>query len=256
MLKTRIIPTLLVKNYTLVKGIGFNSWRRVSTVIPAIKVYNTRQVDELIVVDIEASKEQTEPDYDSVAEFSEECFMPLTVGGGVSDTTHIRKLLMAGADKVTINSAAYQDPQLISRAANMFGSQCIVVSIDVRKENGKYICYSHSGNNKEGKEAGDWAKEVEALGAGEILITSIEQDGSMKGYDIDLIKQVSANVNIPVIAQGGAGTYDDMFLALSEGGAQAVSAASMFHFTESTPLEAKKYLESKGIHVRKSNIVW
>ncbi len=254
MLKTRIIPTLLWKNYTLVKGIGFDSWRRVGTIIPAIKVYNTRQVDELIIVDIEASKENREPDYLTVSEFSAECFMPLTVGGGITQLAHIRNLLMAGADKISINSAAYTNPDLIQESANTFGSQCIVVSIDVRKEHGKYICYSHSGTKNTGKEVVQWAKELENLGAGEILITSIENDGTMQGYDIELIKKVSDTVKIPVIAQGGAGSYDDMYQAINHGHAQAVSAASIFHFTESTPLEAKKYLASKGIAVRKVNL--
>lgn len=251
MLKTRIIPTLLWKNYTLVKGIGFDSWRRVGTIIPAIKVYNTRQVDELIIVDIEATKEQREPDYETVAEFSAECFMPLTVGGGITELPHIRKLLMAGADKICINSASYSNPGLITDAANSFGSQCIVVSIDVRRIENKHICFSHNGSIDTGLEVTQWAKEIEKLGAGEILLTSIECDGTMKGYDIDLIKKVTGSVNIPVIAQGGAGNYEDMYLALTQGKAQAVSAASMFHFTESTPLEAKKYLASKNIPVRK-----
>lgn len=253
MLKIRIIPTLLWKNYTLVKGRSFNSWRRIGTIIPAIKVYNTRQVDELIIVDIEANSQNREPDYSTIEEFSAECFMPLTVGGGITSTEHIKKILRAGADKTSINTAAYANPDLIRDGARLFGSQCIVASIDARRIDGKHICFSHSGTVNTGREVVDWAKQLESLGAGEILITSIDNDGTMEGYDLELIKKVSDAVNIPVIAQGGAGNYNDMYLAISQGNAQAVSAASIFHFTESTPLEAREYLSSKGIAVRNTN---
>lgn len=254
MLKTRVIPTLLWKNYTLVKGIGFNSWRRVGTIIPAIKVYNVRQVDELIIVDIDATQEKREPDYDTVREFSSECFMPLTVGGDVGEIEHVKQLLRAGADKVAINSAAYMRPELITQAANRFGSQCIVASIDATLVGDKHCCVSHSGTRITTYDVVSWAKELEARGAGEILITSVDRDGTMKGYDLSLIHKVSTAVNIPVIAQGGAGCYEDMYLALREGNAQAVSAASLFHFTEATPLKVKEYLASKGINVRKSYV--
>ena len=245
MLKTRIIPTLLWKDKTLVKGQKFDSWRTVATPMPAIKVYNTRQVDELIIMDITATKENRPPDYNSVKDFSLECFMPLTVGGGISDIEHIRGLLNSGADKVAINSAAYNDISLISKGAEKYGSQCIVVSIDAM--NGE--CYSNCGIQPTGKKAEDWAREVEKAGAGEILLTSIPDDGMMHGYDLELIKKVSSAVSIPVIAQGGCGNYEDMYKALGAG-AQAVSAASIFHFTEQTPMEAKKYLSAKGIKVR------
>ena len=250
MLKVRIIPTLLVKDFTLVKGIGFDSWRRVGTTIPAIKVYNTRQVDEMIVVDILASKNNAEPDYKAVEDFSEECFMPLTVGGGIKSIEHVRNLLQSGADKISINSAALENPSIISEIANMFGSQAVVVSIDVKKHNDEYLCYSHSGSKATNKNAVNWAREAEKLGAGEILITSIDKDGTMQGYDLELIQQISSNASIPVIAQGGCGSYEDMYQAIKHG-ANAVSAASIFHFTEQTPLEAKKYLKNKGIAVRK-----
>ncbi len=250
MLKTRIIPTLLWKGETLVKGQQFNSWRTVTTPMPAVKVYNTRQVDELIIVDILATHEKRVPDYASITDFARECFMPLTIGGGITDITHIRNLLLAGADKIALNSAAYDDIALISRGADKYGTQCMVVSIDAAKEGNDHICYSHCGTRSTGMKVEEWAAKVEKAGAGEILLTSIPHDGMMEGYDIELIKKVTAVVSIPVIAQGGCGHYEHMAQAILEGGAQAVSAASMFHFTEQTPMEAKKYLRDKGIKVR------
>ncbi len=251
MLKVRVIPTLLWKDYGLVKGIGFDSWRRVGTVLPAIKVYNTREVDELILVDITATAEAREPDYEFIAEFSAECFVPLAVGGGIRTLEHITRLLLAGADKVSINSAAYETPALITEAANRFGAQCVVASIDARRlPDGRHECVSHSGTRPTGRRPADWAREVEALGAGEILITSIERDGTMQGYDLELIQQVTAVVRIPVIASGGAGNYEHMAAAVQTGKASAVAAASIFHFTQQTPLEAKRHLASQGVPVR------
>jgi imidazole glycerol-phosphate synthase subunit HisF len=255
LLKVRIIPTLLWKNVGLVKGIGFESWRRVGTIMPAIKVYNMREVDELIILDITATRENREPDYYSISEFSAECFVPLTFGGGVRNLDRIRKILMSGADKVCINTAAYEQPELIQKAARHFGSQCIVISIDTRKKpDGNYECFSHCGSQSTGKEVCEWSKQVEELGAGEILITSIEKDGTMEGYDLNLIKKVTTAVKIPVIASGGAGNYQSMFEAISIANASAVAAASIFHFTQQTPREAKKYLTGKGIPVRNVNV--
>lgn len=255
MLKVRVIPTLLWKDFGLVKGVGFDSWRRVGTVLPAIKVYNTREVDELILVDITATGEEREPDYESVAEFSAECFVPLTVGGGIRTLEHIKRLLQAGADKVSINSAAYDDPALITEASNRFGAQCIVVSIDVRgMPNGRHECFSHSGTIPTGRLPADWAREVEKLGAGEILLTSIERDGTMQGYDVELTRQVAGQVRIPVIASGGAGEPEHMASVIRTGGASAVAAASLFHFTQLTPLEVKQFLADQGVPVRSSRL--
>lgn len=255
MLKVRVIPTLLWKDFGLVKGVGFDSWRRVGTVLPAIKVYNTREVDELILVDITATGEEREPDYESVAEFSAECFVPLTVGGGIRTLEHITRLLQVGADKVSINSAAYGNPALITEASNRFGAQCIVVSIDARgMPDGRHECFSHSGKIPTGRTPADWAREVEKLGAGEILLTSIERDGTMQGYDLELIQQVAGQVRIPVIASGGAGEPEHMASAIRVGRASAVAAASLFHFTQLTPLEVKQFLADQGVPVRSSRL--
>jgi len=253
MLKTRVIPTLLWKDHGLVKGTGFDSWRRVGPVMPAIKVYNLREVDELIIVDIRATLDGREPDYTEIAAFSRESSVPTTVGGGISDVSHIRNLLLAGADKVAVNSAIYADPELVSRAASRFGSQCVVVSIDFKTApDGRAECYSHSGSRAMGRDPVEWARFMEEKGAGEILLTSVDRDGTMTGYDLEITRRVSDAVNIPVIASGGAGSYEDMYQALHTGHASAVAAASIFHFTELTPLGVKKHLASKGVPVRKA----
>lgn len=252
MLKVRVIPTLLWKSPGLVKGIGFDSWRRVGTVLPAIKVYNMRDVDELIVVDIAATREKNAPDHGLVRDFSSYCFVPLTVGGGITEVEQIGQLLRAGADKISLNSAAFADPGLVTTAANRFGAQCVVVSIDVRREDhGEPICVSHAASIATGRAPVAWAREMVDRGAGEILLTSVERDGTMEGYDLDLIASVAAAVSVPVIASGGAGTYQHMVEAI-RAGASAVAAASMFHFTEQTPAGAKRALDAAGIPVRKN----
>jgi cyclase len=254
MLKARIIPTLLWKNHGLVKGVAFDSSRRIGTVLPAIKVYNLRQVDEMIVVDITATAEGRDPDYESILEFAHECFVPLTLGGGVTGLEHVRGLLRVGADKVSINTAAAERPELIRDAANMFGAQCVVVSVDVRRNSGgAYECFTHCGSRPTGRDPVDWAREAAGLGAGEILLTSVDRDGTMQGYDLELVRRVSAAVPVPVIASGGAGSYEDMASAIQVAGASAVAAASMFHFTHQTPLAAKAYLASRGIPTRRSS---
>ena len=254
MLKVRVIPTLLWKQFGLVKGIGFDSWRRIGTLMPAIKVYNSRDVDELILVDITATSEERDLDYESVAELSAECFVPITVGGGIRSLSQIRNLLLAGADKVCINSSAYAEPELVREAAGLYGAQCIVASMDVgRNKDGRLCCVSHSGTRLRQEPPAAWAQELEALGAGEILLTSIERDGTMKGYDLDLIRVVSDAVRIPVIASGGAGRYEHLAAAVQVANASAVAAASIFHFTEQTPAEAKRYMADRGIPVRDVN---
>jgi cyclase len=253
MLKIRVIPTLLWKDFGLVKGVGFDSWRRVGPVLPAIKVYNSRDVDELILVDITASIENYPPDHDSVSDFSEECSVPFTVGGGITNLQQIVSLLHAGADKVAINSVAYSDPNLVETAASRFGAQCVVVSIDAKRHaDGRYSCYSHAATIDTTRLPVEWAKEVASRGAGEILLTSIDRDGTMLGYDLELIEQVAKAVDIPVIASGGAGNYEHMIEVVKNAGASAVAAASIFHFTEQTPAGAKNAMQAAGIPVRRN----
>jgi imidazole glycerol-phosphate synthase subunit HisF len=251
MLKIRVMPTLLYKNMGLVKGIGFDSWRRVGGLMQAIKVYNMRGVDELVFLDITATVEQRPPDFELVDDFADECFMPLTVGGGVRSVEDVRRLLAVGADKVAVNTAAIEDPDLVRAIADRFGSQCVVVSIDVRRRaDGAPRVHTHAGRADIGADPVAVAQAAEAHGAGEILLTSIERDGTMAGYDLQLVRSISEAVSIPVIASGGAGGYADLVAAVTEGRAAAVAAASIFHFTESTPREAKLFMREAGLPVR------
>jgi imidazole glycerol-phosphate synthase subunit HisF len=255
MLKVRVIPTLLWKDFGLVKGASFDSWRRVGSILPAIKVYNSRDVDELIVVDITASNERNQPDHESVADFSEECFVPLTVGGGITSLEDVLHLLHSGADKVSINTAAFADPSIIDSVASRFGAQCIVASIDVKYfDDSGYRCFSHSGLQNTGKDPVEWARELVSRGAGEILLTSINRDGTMQGYDLELTERVAKAVNVPVIASGGAGNYQHMIDVVLHAGASAVAAASIFHFTEQTPSGAKQAMKLAGIPIRQNFI--
>ncbi|WP_271008559.1 imidazole glycerol phosphate synthase subunit HisF [Paucibacter sp. B51] len=255
MLKVRVIPTLLWKDFGLVKGVGFNSWRRTGSVLPAIKVYNSRDVDELILVDITASALGASPDHDSVGDFSQACTVPLTVGGGIGDLEQITRLLHAGADKIALNSAAYATPGLVDLAADRFGAQCVVASIDVKDmPDGRQSCFSHAGTRDTGRDPVEWARELADRGAGEILLTSIDRDGTMRGYDLALIERIASSVAIPVIASGGAGNYGHMVDAVIRAGASAVAAASIFHFTEQTPAGAKHALHEAGLPVRQNFI--
>lgn len=250
MLKTRIIPTLLYKDMGLVKGIGFDSWRRVGGAMQSIKVYNMREVDELVFLDITATRDNRQPDFNLIDELADECFMPLAVGGGIKTVDDVRKLLNVGADKVVVNSEVSKNQEIISDIANQFGSQCIIVSIDARKTaTGTYETYSQSGTHLTGMCPIEMSKLAEQFGAGEILITSIDRDGTMEGYDLELIKQVCGAVSIPVIAAGGAGKAQD-FTAALQSGASALAAASIFHFTEQTPLKIKHHLRNDGFRVR------
>lgn len=252
MLKVRVMPTLLYKEFGLVKGTGFDSGRRVGAAMQAVKVYNMRDVDELVFLDIAATANDSQPDYELIDELADECFMPLTVGGGVRAVEDVRHLLMVGADKVAINTAAVEDPNLVADCANQFGSQCIVVSIDARRiAEGRYEAFTRAGKMPTGLDPLDLAQMVERTGAGEILLTSIDQDGMMQGYDVELIRRVTGAVRVPVIASGGAGTYAHMASALRDGNASAIAAASVFHFTQQTPAEAKAYLAAEGFPVRR-----
>jgi imidazole glycerol-phosphate synthase subunit HisF len=245
MLKTRVIPTLLHKDFGLVKGLQFDSRRAVGSPMQAVKVYNLRNVDELAFLDVTATAEGRGPNFELIDELADECFMPLAVGGGVRTLADVRGLLAVGADKVVIGTAALEDATLVNEAADRFGAQCVVVSIDTRGDE----VWSHSGTRPTGRPVVEVAEEMAGRGAGEILLQSIERDGMMEGYDLERIRAVSDAVSVPVIASGGAGTFAHMADALDHG-ATAVAAASMFHFTEQTPMEAKEFLRSHGVPVR------
>jgi cyclase len=252
-LKTRVIPTLLHKGSQLVKGERFAADRPVGSALQAIKVYNRRGVDELCFLDVEASTEGRPPDFRLIDELADECFMPLTVGGGVRNVSDVRDLLAVGADKVAINTAALENERLISQAAERFGVQCVVVAVDVRregpKENPSWRVYSRCGAEPTEWEPAAWAARCEELGAGEFLLQSIDRDGTMEGYDLEIVARVCATVSAPVIASGGAGSYAHMAEVVAAG-ASAVAAASIFHFTEMTPREAKLHLQGQGVPVR------
>jgi imidazole glycerol-phosphate synthase subunit HisF len=253
MLKVRVIPTMLWKEVGLVKGVGFNSWRRVGTLLPALRVYNMRDVDELVLLDIGATEDCRAPDVESVADLSQECAVPLTIGGGITDCQQIVALLRAGADKISLNTHAIEHPELIGEAAAKFGAQCVVVSIDASARKGSgYSVFSRSGSLDTGLDPVVWAREAVDRGCGEILLTSIDRDGTMQGYDLALVEKVAAAVDVPVIASGGAGTYQHMIDVVIQAGASAVAAASMFHFTEQTPAAAKQSLHAAGIPVRRN----
>lgn len=250
MLKTRVIPTLLWKGFGLVKGVCFDSWRGVGSVQPAMQVYTMREVDELILLNLSASQHNVDYDFDELAEYAALCRVPLTVGGGIKTVETVQALLRAGADKVSINSAAYDDLNLIKQASYQFGSQCIVGGMDVKKTTQGWSCYAQCGTVDKQQDPVVWAKQLVEVGVGEILLTSIDRDGTLSGYDLDIIKLVAKSVSVPVIASGGAGTYQHMVDAVLCSGANAVAAASMFHFTEQTPKSAKLFMAEKGIPVR------
>ena len=241
---------MLLKGHGLVKGVGFDSWRRVGSAMPALKVYNRRDVDELVLLDIAATPEKRGPDLEEIESLAAECFVPFTVGGGVRSLEDFEGLLRAGADKVLVNSAAYTQPALVRDAAKRFGTQCVVVGVDARPSGkGRHRCFSASGAVSADVPVDEWVRRVADLGAGEILLTAIERDGTMEGYDLDLIRDAVSSVSVPVIAAGGAGNYDHAREAI-ESGANAVAAGAMFHFTEQTPIEMKRHLAKCGIATR------
>lgn len=251
MLKKRIIPTLLYRDFGLVKGIRFDSRRAVGSPMQAIKVYNLRGVDELVFLDVAATLHGRQPDFALVDDLADDCFMPLTVGGGVHCLQDVARLLAVGADKVAFNSAAVENPDLIEAASDRFGAQCIVASIDTKADgDGTVRVWTRSGTYRTDRDPVEFAREMEDRGAGELLLTSIDRDGTMEGYDIATISAVSNAVSVPVIASGGAGSYADMFRVIDEADVSAVAAASIFHFTQQTPIEAKVYLREHGVAVR------
>ncbi len=247
----RIIPCLDVKGGRVVKGTNFVGLRDAGDPVELAATYDLEGADELVFLDITASVEERKAMLDVINRTAGEVFMPLTVGGGISTVDDIRNALRAGADKTSVNSAAVKNPQLIAEGAKLFGSQCIVLAIDARRcgEN-KWEVYVHGGRTPTGIDAVEWAKQGVALGAGEILLTSMDADGTKNGYDIPLTKAVSEAVNVPVIASGGAGKLEDFYEVLAEGGADAVLAASVFHYKTFTIQEVKEYLRDRGIEVR------
>ena len=250
MLKNRIIPCLDVKNGRVVKGINFVDLQDAGDPVEQAKIYSDGGADEICFLDITASNENRDTIYEVVKETSKKCFVPLTVGGGVRNVEDINKLLNCGADKVSINTAAVQDANVVVESSKKFGSQCIVVAIDAKKNGDKWDVYTHGGRNNSGLDALDFAKKMEDSGAGELLVTSMDRDGTQIGYDIDLMKKISKMVNIPLIASGGVGNLDHMVEGIKEGNASAVLAASIFHYGTHSVKEAKEYLNSKGVPVR------
>ncbi len=259
MLTKRIIPCLDVKDGRVVKGIGFVNLRDAGDPVEVAKIYDQAGADELCFLDITASHENRDTLLDIVSGTAEQVFMPLTVGGGIRTIENIRQLLNAGADKVSINTAAIEHPEFVTAAAHRFGSQCIVVAIDAKRVPSKdadlaqWEIFTHGGRHPTGLDAVAWARRMEQQGAGEILLTSMDQDGTKEGYDLALTRAVSEAVSIPVIASGGAGTVDHLYEALGTGMADAVLAASIFHYQAYSIREAKTYLKEHGVPVRLVN---
>jgi imidazole glycerol-phosphate synthase subunit HisF len=251
MLKNRIIPCLDVKNGRVVKGINFAELKDAGDPVEQAKIYSDGGADEICFLDITASNENRSTIYEMVKKTSEKCFVPLTVGGGIKTIEDVSKLLSVGADKVSINTAAVFNNKFIEESSKKFGSQCIVAAIDAKKsKDGKWEVFTHGGRKASGIDALTYAKKMADYGAGELLLTSMDRDGTQIGYDIDLVNVVSNSVNIPVIASGGVGNLDHLYEGLKNGKASAVLAASIFHYGKHSILEAKKYLRSKGIPVR------
>jgi cyclase len=251
MLAKRIIPCLDVKDGRVVKGINFVQLRDAGDPVESGLRYSEEGADELVFLDITASSDRRNIVGEMVRRVADSINIPFTVGGGLRNVDDIQDILRSGADKVSLNTSAVEDPSLVKKGAERFGSQCIVVAIDARRENGGGAkVYTHGGRVRTDRDPVEWAKEVADLGAGEILLTSMDSDGTKKGYDLDLTRRISAAVNIPVIASGGAGNLQHLYEGLTEGAASAVLAASIFHFREVTIGEAKNYLRERGVVVR------
>ncbi|MBS3158843.1 imidazole glycerol phosphate synthase subunit HisF [Candidatus Woesearchaeota archaeon] len=250
MLTKRIIPCLDVKDGKVVKGKNFVNLKTAGDSVALAEKYSRNGADELVFLDISATDEGRKTMVDVVRKVSKNVFIPFTVGGGIGSLEDIRNLLNAGADKISINTAAVKNPELIKKAAKIFGCQCIVVAIDAKKVGGSYQVFINSGKKAAGIDAISWAKKVEKLGAGEILLTSIDKDGTKQGYDLELTKKVSAAINIPVIASGGAGSLSSLADVFKQGRADAALAASIFHYGKYTINDVKNYLKKQGVEVR------
>ena len=250
MLKTRLIPCLDVKSGRVVKGVNFLDLKDAGDPVEQAKFYDDSGADELCFLDITASHENRGTILGVVERTAEQCFIPLTVGGGIRTLEDIRRLLKAGADKISINTAAVKNPKLVESAAKKFGSQCVVVALDARRTNKSYEIFTHGGRTQTGIDALDWAKRMESLGAGELLLTSMDRDGTQKGFDLELTQMIADAVKIPLIASGGVGKLQHLVDGVKVGHASAVLAASIFHFGAYSIGEAKSYMESKGIAIR------
>ncbi len=250
MLKPRIIPCLDVKDGRVVKGINFVNLVDAGDPVEQARVYDGQGADELCFLDITASHENRDTLLDVVAGTADQCFMPLTVGGGVRNTADIRALLLAGADKVVINTAAVHHPEFVTQAAEKFGSQCIVVAVDAKWAGSRYEIFTHGGRKPTGLEAIDWCARMAELGAGEILLTSMDRDGTKEGFELTLTRAVADRLTIPVIASGGVGTLDHLVEGVREGHASAVLAASIFHFGTYSVAQAKAHMQAAGVAVR------
>lgn len=249
MLKHRVIPCVLLKDWQLTKSVAFKEFRTIGHPKVTAKIYNKRNVDELIVLDIDASSSQKSINLKTLSDIAKECFMPLTLGGGINTINDINNLLQVGADKISINTIALKNPNFIKEASQKFGSQCIVISIDVIKDAGKYKIFNKNIGIIQDKDLLQWVKECESLGAGEILLTSVDNDGKQNGYDVELISLIAHEIKIPIIANGGASKPSDAIDAIKNG-ADAVAAASIFHFTQYTPKNIKEALNQVDIPVR------
>ncbi|MBO6504750.1 MAG: imidazole glycerol phosphate synthase subunit HisF [Kordiimonadaceae bacterium] len=253
MLKNRIIPCLDVKDGRVVKGVNFVDLIDAGDPVEQARVYDAAGADELTFLDITASSDRRDILLDVVQRTAEQCFMPLTVGGGVRTADDVRKLLLAGADKVSLMTAAVKNPQVISELAEKFGSQCIVVAVDAKQVSpGKWEVFTHGGRTPTGLDAVEYAQQAAALGAGEILLTSMDRDGTREGFDIDLTRQIADSISVPVIASGGVGTLDHLVEGVRDGHATAVLAASIFHFGDYTIAEAKAHMAAAGVAVRET----
>lgn len=250
MLKIRLIPILLLKQGRMVKGKQFTDFRDTGDPVFASRIYNAQFVDELIFLDIDATNENRETDIGIIEQVSKECFMPLSIGGGIASIEQISKLLRAGADKVVINTAAILNPVFITEASNIFGAQCIIVGIDVKKEKGNYVVYSNSGKVKTSIDLLSHIKKMETIGAGEIFINSIDHDGIMNGYDNELINLVMKCTNLPVIACGGAGNFMHLVDTFKQTRVGALAMASIYHFGDNNPVRARSYLKNQDIAIK------
>lgn len=249
MLKVRIIPVLLFKNWGIVKSVKFGELRVVGDPTTNAKVFNERNADELMFLDIMATREGREPNFAVIKDIAKVCFMPLTIGGGIKTMEHVDRLFEIGADKVSLNTALLDNPTLITGIAKKYGNQAIVASIDAKREDGKFMAYVGAGERASGKGAAEMAKLAEELGAGEVLLNSIDRDGTAEGYDLELIREVSESTTLPVIACGGCGKLQD-FVDAVKNGAHAVSAATLFYYVGESIITSKKYMHEHGVPVR------